>query len=303
MKRRTFIKNGILGALGAGIMPGTILPGRNCTVTPSDILGPYWSPNHPQRNILANSEEPGTRIFISGIVTADDCETPIQNAIVDVWHANDDGCYTIFQECQSGNSNNDLYNLRGIIITDQNGYYTFESIFPGYYAGRPRHFHYKITSPSGLELVTQCYFENDSMIDEGWEENHPGLVIPLEETENGLVGNFDIAMNEEAAVVSIDNKPYTLQNIFSIDTVYPNPFNNEVMIDFTIINSGYVDIGIYDIAGKWISNLIGKKMYSGKYSIVWKGDDMAGNAVASGPYLLMMKFGGSIKTKKINLIK
>ena len=303
MKRRTFIKNGILGALGAGIMPDNILSGRNCTVTQSDILGPYWSPNHPQRNILANSEEPGTRIFISGIVTADDCETPIQNTIVDVWHANDDGCYTVFQECQSGNSNNDLYNLRGIIITDQNGYYSFESIFPGYYAGRPRHFHYKITSPSGLELVTQCYFENDSMIDEGWEENHPGLVIPLEETENGLVGNFDIAMNEEAAVVSIDNKPYTLQNIFSIDTVYPNPFNNEVMIDFTINNSGYVDIGIYDIAGKWISNLIGKKMYSGKYSIVWKGDDMAGNAVASGPYLLMMKFGGSIKTKKINLIK
>ena len=303
MKRRTFIKNGVFGALGAGIMPDAILSGRNCTVTHSDILGPYWSPNHPQRNILANSEEPGTRIFISGIVTADDCETPIQNAIVDVWHANDDGCYTVFQECQSGNSNNDLYNLRGIIITDQNGYYSFESIFPGYYAGRPRHFHYKITSPSGLELVTQCYFENDSMIDEGWEENHPGLVIPLEETENGLVGNFDIAMNEEATVVSIDNKPYTLQNIFSIDTVYPNPFNNEVMVDFTINNSGYVDIGIYDIAGKWISNLIGEKMFSGKYSIVWKGDDMAGNAVASGPYLLMMKFGGSIKTKKINLIK
>ena len=33
------------------------------------------------------------------------------------------------------NSNNDPYNLRGIISTDQNGYYGFESIFPGYYAG------------------------------------------------------------------------------------------------------------------------------------------------------------------------
>ena len=79
MKRRTFIKNGILGALGAGIMPDTILSGRNCTVTHSDILGPYWSPNHPQRNILANSDEPGTRIFISGIVTADDCDDRDEN--------------------------------------------------------------------------------------------------------------------------------------------------------------------------------------------------------------------------------
>ena len=36
---------------------------------------------------------------------------------------------TVFQECQSGNSNNDQYNLRGLIVTDQNGYYGFESIF------------------------------------------------------------------------------------------------------------------------------------------------------------------------------
>jgi len=64
-----------------------------------------------------------------------------------------------------------------------------------------------------------------------------------------------------------------------------------------------VDIGIYDITGKWVLNLIGKKMHSGKYNIVWKGDDMAGNTVASGPYLVMMKFGGSIQTKKIKLIK
>ena len=125
----------------------------------------------------------------------------------------------------------------------------------------------------------------------------------MEETENGLVGILDIVMNEEASVVSIDNKPFTSPNRFSIDTVYPNPFNNSIKIDFTINNSGYVDIGIYDITGKGVLNLIGKQMHSGKYNIVWKGDDMAGNAVASGPYLVMMKFGSSIQTKKIKLIK
>ena len=261
MKRRTFIKNGILGTIGTAIIPGSILPGRNCTTTQSDILGPYWSHNHPRRTILANSEEPGTRIFISGVVTADDCETPIQNALVDVWHANDNGCYSVFQECQSGNSNNDPYNLRGIISTDQNGYYGFESIFPGYYAGRPRHFHYKITSPSGLELITQCYFEVDPLIDGDWEQNHPGLVIPLEETENGLFGEFNIVLNEEVSAVSVDSKPFSLPKRFSLDIVYPNPFNNSVKIDFTINNFGYVDIGIYDVTGKWVSNLIGKNLH------------------------------------------
>ena len=222
MKRRTFIKNGILGTIGTAIIPGSILSGRDCSTTHSDILGPYWSHNHPRRTILANSEEPGTRIFISGVVTADDCETPIQNALVDVWHANDNGCYSVFQECQSGNSNNDPYNLRGIISTDQNGYYGFESIFPGYYAGRPRHFHYKITSPSGLELIIQCYFKVEPLIDEDWEQNHPGLVILLEETENGFVGEFNIVLNEEVSAVSVDINPFSSPKRFSLDTVYPN---------------------------------------------------------------------------------
>ena len=303
MKRRTFIKNGILGTIGTAIIPGSVLSGRDCTTTQSDILGPYWSHNHPRRTIFANSEEPGTRIFISGVVTADDCETPIQNALVDIWHANDNGCYSVFQECQSGNSNNDPYNLRGIISTDQNGYYGFESIFPGYYAGRPRHFHYKITSPSGLELITQCYFEVDPLIDGDWEQNHPGLVIPLEETENGLVGEFNIVLNEEVSVVSVDSKPFSSPKRFALDIVYPNPFNNSINIDFTINNFGYVDIGIYDITGKWVSNLVGKKMHRGKYNIVWKGDNILGKTVPSGTYLVMMKFGDSIQTRKIKLIK
>ena len=44
-------------------------------------------------------------------------------------------------------------------------------------------------------------------------------------------------------------------------------------------------------------------MHSGKYNIVWKGDDMLGKKVASGTYLVMMKFGDSIQTRKIKLIK
>ena len=303
MKRRTFIKNGILGTIGAGIIPGSILSGRDCETTHPDILGPYWSENHPVRTLLANSDEPGTRIYISGTVTANDCETPIENALVDVWHANNEGCYTIFQQCGSGNLENDIYNLRGIMITNENGYYSFESILPGYYTGRPRHFHYKITTPSGLELVTQCYFEFDELINEDWSENHPGLVIPLEETENGLVGTFDIVMNENVSELGLYDKPYKFQEDFALRPAFPNPFNNTVQINFTINNPGYVSIGICNIKGRWISTLVGEYISQGTHSLSWDGIDMNGNQAASGLYLVVMKYASSIKTKKINLIK
>jgi len=303
MKRRAFIRNSIMGTIGVGMMPTSLFSSRDCVATHPDILGPYWAQDHPQRTVLANYDEPGTRILISGVVTVNDCQTPIQNALVDVWHANDEGCYTIFQECESGNSDNDTYNLRGIMVTDENGYYAFESIWPGYYLGRPRHFHYKITSPSGLELVTQCYFEVDPYINEEWEEYHPGLVIPLEEIENGLVGTFDIVMDEESSEMAIDNNPYIKPNDFAIENAFPNPFNNSIKIDFTINNSGYVEIGIYDLKGRWVINLIGEYMHSGNYQIVWSGTDVSGNLVASGSYLVLMKFGSSFQTKKIKLIK
>ena len=303
MKRRTFIKTGLLGAFATGITPVSLLEGRDCDTTSPDILGPYWAEDHPYRTVLANSEEPGTRVFISGTVKANDCETPIENALVDVWHANDDGCYTVFMECDSGNSDEDPYNLRGIIVTGENGEYGFESIWPGYYSGRPRHYHYKITTPHGSELVTQCYFEGDPQITEQWEENHPGLVIPLEETENGLVGIFNIIMDEEASEVGIENEPAFVPRKFILHPTYPNPFNNSTRIEFSISSPGHVSIGVYDNAGKWVTSIIEKQMQRGTHSLHWKGLDINGNPVSSGSYLIVMKYAGAIESRKIAFIK
>ena len=90
-----------------------------------------------------------------------------------------------------------------------------------------------------------------------------------------------------------------------IDTTAPDQptINAPADTDFTINNPGYVDIGIYDIKGRWVINLIGKHMNSGKYSTAWSGTDMSGNFITSGTYLVAMKFGSSYQTKKVNLIK
>ena len=84
---------------------------------------------------------------------------------------------------------------------------------------------------------------------------------------------------------------------------YPNPFNNEITIDYTIYISGYVEITIYDILGKWVTTLVKENMKKGKHTITWRGDDMSGNLVASGSYLVLVKFGNSIQSRKIKLVK
>ena len=303
MKRRKFLKISALSTLATGIVPATLLGSRDCDLTSADILGPFWDENHPYRTLLAHADEPGTRIFISGTVTANDCEIPIQGAIVDVWHADDAGCYTVFQECDTGNPGEDPYNLTGQMLTNENGEYAFESIWPGYYGGRPKHFHYKITTPEGLEHVTQCYFVGDPQINEAWEEQHAGRIIPLEVGEGGLYGIFDIVMDEEGEQVGVDDPHTPIPSKAFLNNNYPNPFNNSTEIEFGITKAGYVSLTVYDITGKWITNIVNRSLSGGIHLFSWNGDDILGKSVPSGSYLVVMRASGFTSSKKIMLLK
>ena len=303
MKRRNFIKTGIISTAALSFTPTTLLKSQNCPLTQNDILGPYWTENHPNRTHLANADEPGTRIFISGTVKTNDCETPIENAIVDVWHANDNGCYTLFMECDTGNTDDDPYNLRGQMLTNENGEYAFETIWPGYYAGRPKHFHYKITTPGGRELITQCYFEGDSQIDSQWEEDRQGLIIPLDESGNNLYGLFDIVMDEEPTQVGTQNEKTYLPEKPILYSADPNPFNHSTQIKFSVSDPGHMSVGIYDVSGKWVTSILENQISPGFHTFNWNGIDTLGNPVSSGAYLIVMKFGSHTISKKISLLK
>ena len=141
----------LLPVIGPLLSPRGSAAEHACEDTSLDILGPYYAANAPLRTVIASPDEPGKRIFISGTIRAADCHTPIPGCLIEIWHANDDGCYSIHQTCNTGSE--DPFNLRGRLVTDASGKYEFETILPGRYGFgtfRPRHIHFKITS---LEIV------------------------------------------------------------------------------------------------------------------------------------------------------
>mgnify|MGYP002725515442 CR=1 FL=1 len=169
---------------------------QDCNLTTDDIQGPYFIEGAPFRSILAHPDEPGQRLFISGRVLQSDCETPISGAMVEVWHANDAGCYSYNFECSTGNPEEDEYNLRGKLFSNENGQYAFETILPGIYANRPMHIHIKITIPDGQVLVSQLYFEGDELCEsDPWCIGAGDRILSLEEDANGLHGEFDLIMD------------------------------------------------------------------------------------------------------------
>ena len=62
----------------------------------------------------------------------------------------------------------DTKDVRARLVTDENGYYEYETIMPGRYkigpsAWRPAHIHYMVRHPSYSTLITQLYFKGDPM--------------------------------------------------------------------------------------------------------------------------------------------
>ncbi len=145
------------GAPGDALLPdGVTAPDlKKCSLTKGDAEGPFFEKGSPSRSVLAGAKEPGDRTKVSGKVTGPDCTTPLVGAIVDVWHADASGQY---------HSAGTTYRLRGQMKTGSKGEYQFETIRPGQYSGRPRHYHLMITMPGHKPLTTQIYFGGDPLL-------------------------------------------------------------------------------------------------------------------------------------------
>jgi catechol 1,2-dioxygenase len=168
-------------------------PDEICELTSSDIEGPFYRDNPPHRAQLVTADEPGRALVIAGTVFAADCETPLAGAVVDVWHADDEGEY---------DNTSDAFRMRGQMTTNEDGYYEFSTIRPGRYpnAGtyRPEHIHFKVTYQAGASdtasLTTQLYFENDPFLDsDPWAV--PERTIALSSVdEDDFTGRFDVVL-------------------------------------------------------------------------------------------------------------
>ena len=116
-------------------------------ITPRQTEGPFFKPQSPQRTSLVDGKAPA--LIVSGQVLSPDCK-PVANALLDFWHADENGEY-----------DNGGFRYRGHQFTDAQGRYRLETIVPAEYPGRARHIHVKVQPPKGRVLTTQLYFPNE----------------------------------------------------------------------------------------------------------------------------------------------
>ena len=84
---------------------------------------------------------------------------------------------------------------------------------------------------------------------------------------------------------------------------YPNPFNPETTIRYSVREASDVSIEIYNLKGQLVNRLVNEHKAAGEHSVVWKGTDMNNRPVASGVYFYKMNTGKFSATKKMIMMK
>jgi len=295
--RRQFLKNTSLAALSLGLLPSVAkavskVPeeetkrDKTCSETTNDFYGqgPFYTANAPtlQNNQLATATEPGTKLTISGRVYNLDCTEAIPNTVIDIWHADDSGAY-----------DNSGYNLRGQVTTNSQGFYVFETVKPGKYLNgatyRPSHIHFKITPPGFTTLTTQLYFSGDQSIPgdaaasiTSGTYDARNRIIPLTDNGGDLEGTWDMVIDGNGIPVSTGDLHLDKGMIYKAG---PNPFANQIKIEYGVFTNSKVSLLVYDLEGKLIATLEERTLHPEKYEAIWKPD----STLPNGHYFIALK--------------
>ncbi|WP_336492039.1 intradiol ring-cleavage dioxygenase [Methylobacterium nigriterrae] len=159
----------LLAALGGSL--ATLLPASakagpipsgedgSCLLTPQTIEGPFYlDPKLMRSDITEGRAGVPLRLRLR-VIEAGPC-TPIAGARVDIWHCDAKGLYSGYPgqgDSRSLDTSGQTF-LRGTQMTDAAGVVTFETIYPGWYAGRATHIHLKAFLDARTMLTGQIYF-------------------------------------------------------------------------------------------------------------------------------------------------
>ena len=120
------------------------------------------------------------------------------------------------------------------------------------------------------------------------------------DVEHGFITEGVSTAVEEVAQAELPEQFELVQN-------FPNPFNAETTIQFSVPDLGQAlptTLVVYNTAGQEIVTLVDQELDSGLYKATWDGRDALGNAVGTGVYLYTLKAGEQFsESKRMTLLK
>lgn len=159
-----------------------IVTEKGLSPTSSAILGPFWSPETPFRDlgasVVQDMPKDGQLTLFHGSIKDAETGKGISNVVFDMWQASTNGKYDVFDP-----ENQTRHNLRGKFRTDAEGKFHFYCLKPTEYAidtsgpsgdllklmgrhpNRPAHIHMMVTHDDYIGVTAQLYPNDDPWLE------------------------------------------------------------------------------------------------------------------------------------------
>lgn len=102
----------------------------------------------------------------------------------------------------------------------------------------------------------------------------------------------------ENGLIPVNQISSSVPSEYSLAQNFPNPFNPETKISFTLPESGNVTLKVFDLSGKEIASIVNGKLSAGKYEFSFNG-----NGLSSGVYFYRISANQFNETKRMILVK
>ena len=127
-----------------------------------------------------------------------------------------------------------------------------------------------------------------------------GLSGPLLLDDIFMQDTDAVDLSHPAASVAGVGLPPAVMNLVG---AWPNPFNPQTTISYTLAESQPVSLAVHDLSGRLVRRLFSGVREPGAYATKWDGRDNRGAAVASGVYLARLIGREEAWTAKLMLVR
>ena len=115
------------------------------------------------------------------------------------------------------------------------------------------------------------------------------------------VGESEIATIEFEYTGTDADEPFI--TVTELKGNYPNPFNPNTTIKFTLAKDSSVTLKIYNLRGQLIKSLLKKELSAGTHQVRWDGTDLNNKQVTSGIYLYVLDTDDQRMQRKMIMLK
>lgn len=130
-----------------------------------------------------------------------------------------------------------------------------------------------------------------------------GTHFDFDGLSRSLFGNPDIGAYEYGGVTNVSASVKSNSSNMHLEANYPNPFNCQTKIRYSIADIGNVHFVITNAMGQSVWKYTIRNQSSGNHHILWNGKTNGGNELSSGIYFIQMFYNRHCRILKMLLVK